>query len=428
MKELGATELRKGNRGKQSRNGVKTAQKSALQRMAGNFMGRAWWRMMLSCLTKRGDGDKMGRMRTYRVAVLAGDGIGPEVMNEALRVLSAVEEKYGFRTHRTAMPVGGAGIDVCGKALPADTLAACEAADAILFGSVGGPKWDTLPPDERPERGALLPLRRYFGLYANLRPGVCLPELTAASPLKDCLIAGGFDILCVRELTGGMYFGQPKFYGERDGELVGLDTMIYHRHEVERIGHIAFRAARGRRRKLCSVDKANVLSASVLWRDVMSELAAQYPDVQLSHMYVDNAAMQLVRHPAQFDVIVTENTFGDILTDEMAMICGSLGMLPSASLCTRGEKTFGLYEPSGGSAPDIAGKGIANPIAQILSMGMMLRHSFDLTAAADDVDRAVRSAIASGFRTRDLATGAPGERVVSTTEMGNAILRALTRP
>ena len=243
-------------------------------------------------------------------------------MHEALRVLSAVEQKYGFSTQRVERPVGGAGIDAFGKALPAETLAACEAADAILFGSVGGPKWEKLPPDERPERGALLPLRAHFGLYANLRPGVCLPELTAASPLKDSLIAGGFNILCVRELTGGMYFGQPKFYGERDGELVGLDTMIYHRHEVERIGHLAFRAARGRNRRLCSVDKANVLSASVLWRDVMSQLAAQYPDVQLSHMYVDNAAMQLVRNPGQFDVIVTENTFGDILTDEMAMICG----------------------------------------------------------------------------------------------------------
>lgn len=364
-------------------------------------------------------------MKTFRVAVLAGDGIGPEVMREALGVLDVSEEKYQFRTQRTAMPVGGAGIDACGKALPADTLAACEAADAILFGSVGGPKWDTLPPDERPERGALLPLRRHFGLFANLRPGVCLPELTAASPLKDDLIKDGFDILCVRELTGGMYFGQPKFYGEKDGEIVGADTMIYHRYEVERIGHIAFRAAQERRGKLCSVDKANVLCASVLWRDVMNELAAQYPDVQLSHMYVDNAAMQLVRNPAQFDVIVTENTFGDILTDEMAMVCGSLGMLPSASLCMRGNKTFGLYEPSGGSAPDIAGKGIANPIAQILSLSMMLRYSFGLSDAADDVNLAVRTAIANGYRTRDLFTGSANEHLVSSSEMGAVIRHAI---
>ena len=346
-------------------------------------------------------------------------------MHEALSVLSAVEQKYGFSTQRVEKPVGGAGIDACGKALPADTLAACEAVDAILFGSVGGPKWESLPPEERPERGALLPLRTHFGLYANLRPGVCLPELSAASPLKDNLIAGGFDILCVLELTGGMYFGKPKFYGERGGELVGLDTMIYHRYEVERIGHLAFCAAQKRKHRLCSVDKANVLNASILWRDVMTELSAQYPDVELSHMYVDNAAMQLVRNPGQFDVIVTENTFGDILTDEMAVICGSLGMLPSASLCTRSGRTFGLYEPSGGSAPDIAGQGVANPIAQILSVGMMLRHSFGQVQAANAIDNAVRAVISAGYRTRDLASGAQGEQVVGTSAMGEAILNAI---
>ena len=366
--------------------------------------------------------DTLPMNETKRVAVLAGDGIGPEVMREALRVLDAAEERCGFRTERREYKVGGAAIDACGKALPDETLEGCEAADAILFGSVGGPKWDTLPPDERPERGALLPLRRHFGLFANLRPGVCLPELTAASPLKDQLIAGGFDILFVRELTGGMYFGLPKFYGERDGEIIGLDTLIYHRSEVERIAHLAFRAAAGRRGKLCSVDKANVLSSSVMWRDVFTEIAPQYPEVQLTHMYVDNAAMQLVRNPGQFDVIVTENTFGDILTDEMAMICGSLGMLPSASLCNRGETTFGLYEPSGGSAPDIAGKGIANPIAQILSMGMMLRYSLGRPDAATAVDTAVRAAIAAGSRTRDLASGAPNEQLVSTSGMGDAVI------
>lgn len=364
-------------------------------------------------------------MNTYKVAVLPGDGIGPEVMDEALRVLDAVEKRFNFSTERTQCYVGGAGIDHCGKALPDETLAACEAAGAILFGSVGGPKWDSLPPAERPERGALLPLRSHFGLYANLRPGVCLPELTAASPLKENLIAGGFDILCIRELTGGMYFGQPKFYGERDGDIVALDTLIYHRYEVERIAHLAFKAAQGRGKRLCSVDKANVLTSSVMWRDVFTEIAPQYPDVELTHMYVDNAAMQLARKPGQFDVLVTENTFGDILTDEMAIICGSLGMLPSASLCVREGNTFGLYEPSGGSAPDIAGQGIANPIAQILSMGMMLRYSFGETAAADAVDAAVRRAIAAGFRTRDLYTGADSESLVSTGEMGNAIISAL---
>ncbi len=365
-------------------------------------------------------------MKTYKIAVLAGDGIGPEVMEQALRVLDAVEAKFGFTTERTSCFVGGAGIDNCGKALPDDTLAACEAADAILFGSVGGPKWDTLPPAERPERGALLPLRKHFRLYANLRPGICLAELTDASPVKNSLIPGGFDILCVRELTGGMYFGEPKFYGERDGEIVALDTLFYKRSEVERIAHVAFKAAQGRNKKLCSVDKANVLTSSVMWREVMNEIAPQYPDVELTHMYVDNAAMQLVRNPKQFDVMVTENTFGDILTDEMAIICGSLGMLPSASLGKGKDGAFfGLYEPSGGSAPDIAGKGIANPIAQILSAGMMLRYTCGETAAADAIDAAVRRVIAAGYRTGDLATGAEGEIRVGTAGMGDAIIAAL---
>ena len=364
-------------------------------------------------------------MNSYKIAVLAGDGIGPEVMNEALRVLDAVEAKFGFTTERTSCFVGGAAIDNCGKALPAETLAACEAADAILFGSVGGPKWDVLPPDERPERGALLPLRKHFGLYANLRPGICLPELVDASPVKNSIIPNGFDILCVRELTGGMYFGQPKFYGERDGEVVALDTLFYRKSEVERIAKVAFEAARGRSGRLCSVDKANVLSSSVMWRDVMNAMAPEYPDVQLTHMYVDNAAMQLVRNPGQFDVMVTENTFGDILTDEMAIVCGSLGMLPSASLCCEGDSVFGLYEPSGGSAPDIAGQGIANPIAQILSMSMLLRYTCREIAAADAVDAAVRKVIAAGYRTGDLATGAEGEIRVGTTGMGDAIIAAL---
>ena len=364
-------------------------------------------------------------MNTYKIAVLAGDGIGPEVMAEALRVLDAVEAKFGFTTERTECFVGGAGIDNCGKALPAETLAACEAADAILFGSVGGPKWDSLPPDERPERGALLPLRKHFSLFANLRPGICLPELVDASPVKNSLIPGGFDILCVRELTGGMYFGEPKFYGERDGEIIGLDTLIYKKSEVERIARVAFEAARGRNKKLCSVDKANVLASSVMWREVMNTIAAEYPDVELTHMYVDNAAMQLVRNPQQFDVMVTENTFGDILTDEMAIVCGSLGMLPSASLSHGSNTFFGLYEPSGGSAPDIAGKGIANPIAQILSMGMLLRYTCKEYAAADAVDTAVRKVIAAGYRTGDLATGAEGEIRVGTRGMGDAIIAAL---
>lgn len=367
-------------------------------------------------------------MNTYKIAVLPGDGIGPEVMEQALRVLDAAERKFSFHTERTVCYVGGAAIDHCGKALPEETLRACELADAILFGSVGGPKWDALPPDERPERGALLPLRKHFNLYANLRPGICLPELVDASPIKNSIIPNGFDILCVRELTGGMYFGEPKFYGERNGETLALDTLVYKKSEVERIAHVAFAAARGRRGKLCSVDKANVLLSSVMWREVMDAIAPQYPDVELTHMYVDNAAMQLVRNPGQFDVMVTENTFGDILTDEMAIVCGSLGMLPSASLCRNGSSTFGLYEPSGGSAPDIAGKGIANPIAQILSMAMLLRYSCRETAAANAVEEAVRRVIAAGYRTGDLCSGSTGEIPVGTTAMGDAIIAALEQP
>jgi len=372
---------------------------------------------------KGGDDVFYALMKTYKIAVLAGDGIGPEVMEQALEVLAAVEKKFQFSCELTKCYVGGAAIDNCGCALPADTLSACEAADAILFGSVGGPKWDNLPPDERPERGALLPLRKHFSLYANLRPGICMSELTNASPVKNELIEGGFDILFVRELTGGMYFGEPKFYGERDGQIMGIDTLVYYKYEVERIARVAFEAARGRGKRLCSIDKANVLSSSIMWRDTVIEMSKEYPDIELSHMYVDNAAMQLVRNPKQFDVMLTENTFGDILSDEMAVICGSLGMLPSASLCEgkQEKRFFGLYEPSGGSAPDIAGQGIANPIAQILSLSMLLRYSCLETAAADAIDEAVRKVIAEGYRTGDLATKAKGEIHVGTAAMGQAI-------
>lgn len=367
----------------------------------------------------------------YHIAVLAGDGIGPEVMAEALKVLDTVSVRFGFEVTREARYVGGAAIDALGKALPEETITACEQADAVLFGSVGGPKWEHLPPNEQPERGALLPLRKHFGLYANLRPGVCLSELTHASPLKTELIDGGFDILCVRELTGGLYFGQPRSREtEENGDIVTVDTMRYHQSEVKRIAKVAFEAARGRGKRLCSVDKANVLTNSIMWRETMIEVAKEYPDVTLTHMYVDNAAMQLVRNPKQFDVMVTENLFGDILSDEMAMICGSMGMLPSASLC-QGKKEnglfFGLYEPSGGSAPDIAGQGIANPIAQILSLSMLLRYSLGESAAADAIDQAVREVIAAGYRTGDLYTGKDGETKVNTQAMGDAIVEALKK-
>jgi len=364
-------------------------------------------------------------MHSYKIAVLAGDGIGPEVMEEAIRVLDAVQSKFGFRLELTEALVGGAAIDAAGKALPSHTIEVCEQSDAILFGSVGGPKWETLPPAEQPERAALLPLRKHFQLFANLRPARCYPNLTHASPVKEELIAGGFDVLCVRELTGGLYFGQPKGTHTENGDTVAIDTMVYKRSEIERIAHVAFQAARGRSKKLTSIDKANVLENGVLWRKTVTDLAAQYPDVQLNHLYVDNAAMQLIRNPRGFDVVLAENLFGDILSDEMAMIAGSLGMLPSASLGVRELEggRFGLFEPSGGTAPDIAGKGIANPIAQILSAAMLLRYALGQATAADAIEAAVRTAIDQGYRTGDIWS--EGTNRVGTSGMGDAVLAAI---
>jgi len=360
--------------------------------------------------------------KTFKIAVLPGDGIGPEVMAEAIRVLDLIGKNYNTVFDGTFANVGGAGIDNEGKALPQTTIDICRASDAILFGSVGGPKWETLPPDEQPERGALLPLRKIFGLYANLRPAIVFPSLTGASSLKEEVISGGFNLLVIRELTGGIYFSQPKGIEGEGRNRVGIDTMKYSVPEIERIAHVAFEAARKRGKKVCSIDKANVLSSSVLWREVVTGIARQYPDVELSHMYVDNAAMQLVRWPKQFDVILCENMFGDILSDEAAMLTGSLGMLPSASLA---EGSFGMYEPSGGSAPDIAGQGVANPIAQILSAGMMLRFSCGIVDAADAIDQAVATVLDQGYRTRDIFQNRPGEKLVNTKEMGDAIIAAL---
>jgi len=360
--------------------------------------------------------------KTYKIAVLAGDGVGPEVMAEALKVLDVIEKKFNVTFERTKANVGGAGIDNEGKALPETTVNICRASDAILFGSVGGPKWEKLPAEEQPERGALLPLRKIFGLYANLRPAIIFPSLTGASSLKEEVIEGGFNVLVVRELTGGIYFSQPKgIEGEGRGRI-GIDTLRYSVPEIERITHVAFQAAQKRGKKVCSIDKANVLSSSVLWREIVTTISREYPDVELSHMYVDNAAMQLVKWPKQFDVILCENMFGDILSDEAAMLTGSLGMLPSASLA---EGSFGMYEPSGGSAPDIAGKGIANPIAQILSTAMMLKFSFGMTDAADAIDNAVAKVLNQGFRTHDIYQQKPDEKLVNTKEMGDAIISAL---
>jgi 3-isopropylmalate dehydrogenase len=360
-------------------------------------------------------------MKTFQIAVLAGDGIGPEVMAEAHKVLGAVETKFGLKFAFTEARVGGIAIDVDGKALPEETIRVCEASDAILFGSVGGPKWESLPPSEQPERAALLPLRKHFSLFANLRPAVCFPELTHASPVRADLVAGGFNILCVRELTGGLYFGQPKYSREENGDTIAVDTMVYKKSEIERIAHVAFKAAQARDKRLTSVDKANVLENSVLWRRTLNEISKTYPDVQLSHLYVDNAAMQLIKNPRGFDVVLAENLFGDILSDEMAMITGSLGMLPSASLGLKETPTgrFGLFEPSGGTAPDIAGKGIANPIAQILSAAMMLRYALGEPAAADAIENAVKGVIQAGLRTGDIWT--EGTEKVGTSAMGEAV-------
>ncbi|MCP3953561.1 MAG: 3-isopropylmalate dehydrogenase [Desulfobacterales bacterium] len=351
-----------------------------------------------------------------KIAVLAGDGIGPEVMLEAVKVLDVVQEKYGVEFQYTYADVGGCAIDNHGRALPEETLAACEAGDSILFGSVGGPKWEKLPPEEQPERGALLPLRKHFGLYCNLRPARVYPSLAAASPLKPEIVGSGFDILCIRELTGGLYFGKPKGREGNGPEEKAFDTMVYTRREIARISKIAFEAARLRNSKVTSIDKANVLTTMVLWREVVMEVAQAYPDVQLNHMYVDNATMQLVKDPQQFDVMLCGNMFGDIISDESAMLTGSMGLLPSASL---NEDRFGLFEPAGGSAPDIAGKGIANPIAQILSAAMLLKYSFELPDAAAAIDHAVNAVLDAGIKTGDIATA--NEAPVTTSQMGDAI-------
>ena len=353
--------------------------------------------------------------KSYKIAVLPGDGIGPEVMAQAHKVLDAIEKKHGIAFERDEHDVGGIAIDNHGCPLPESTVKACEESDAVLFGSVGGPKWEHLPPNDQPERGALLPLRKHFQLFCNLRPAQIHSGLEAFSPLRADISGRGFDIVVVRELTGGIYFGQPK---GREGEgptEKAFDTEVYHRYEIERIAKIAFESARLRRKKVCSIDKANVLQSSILWREVVEEIAKDYPDVELSHMYIDNATMQLIKDPAQFDVMLCSNIFGDIISDECAMITGSMGMLPSASL---NESKFGLYEPAGGSAPDIAGKNIANPVAQILSAALMLRYSLGEETAAQDIETAVSKALSAGELTGDLAGDNPA---LSTSEMGDKI-------
>jgi 3-isopropylmalate dehydrogenase len=352
-----------------------------------------------------------------RIALLAGDGIGPEILREAVRVLDVLR-KDGLAIETEEALVGGAAHDAHGDPLPPATLELAKRADAVLFGAVGGPKYDALPRDKRPEK-AILGLRKECDFFANLRPATVFPELADASTLKPEVVSG-LDIMIVRELTGDIYFGEPRGITGAKGERMGFNTMRYTEAQIRRILHVGFRTARARGKRLCSVDKMNVLETTQLWRDIAEELAPEYPDVQLSHMLVDNCAMQLVRNPRQFDVIVTGNMFGDILSDEASMLTGSIGMLPSASLDAKGK---GLYEPIHGSAPDIAGKGVANPLATILSMAMMFRYTFGKADVAARIEKAVRAALAGGLRTADIA--AKGTKAVGTAEMGAAVVAAL---
>lgn len=357
-------------------------------------------------------------MSLKKIAVLPGDGIGPEIVAEAVKLLECLQQDFGFEMDIESAALGGAGYDQSGDPLPQETLTLCQQADAVLLGAVGGPQYDTLERDMRPERG-LLRIRTELELFSNLRPAMLYPQLASASSLKDEIVAG-LDIMIVRELTGGIYFGQPRGIRElENGERQGFNTLVYAEHEVERIARSAFDIAMLRNKKLCSVDKANVLEVSELWREVVIKVAADYPEVELSHMYVDNASMQLVRAPKQFDVMVTTNMFGDILSDTAAMLTGSIGMLPSASLDSAGK---GMYEPIHGSAPDITGKSMANPLATILSVAMMLRYSLGEAELASKIDLAVGNVLNQGFRTADIADGGNS---VSTVAMGDAVVAAM---
>ena len=358
-------------------------------------------------------------MKNYKITLLKGDGIGPEIVEQAVKVLNVQAEKHDFSIDYTDALLGGAAIDATGLPLPEETVTACKASDAVLLGAVGGYKWDTLPGNLRPEAG-LLGIRAALGLYANLRPAVIFGPLKSASPIKDEIIGDALDIMVVRELTGGIYFGE-RGRREVNGQPAAFDTEMYTVPEIQRIARVAFDVARKRNKKVTNVDKANVLESSRLWRETVLQVAEEYPDVELNHLYVDNAAMQLVRNPRQFDVIVTSNIFGDILSDEASQIAGSIGMLASASLS---DGSLGLYEPIHGSAPDIAGKGIANPLATILSAGMLLRYSLGMEKAADEIEAAV-SAVLETARTPDIWE--EGCRKVSTAEMGDLVCRLLQK-
>ncbi|WP_111947761.1 3-isopropylmalate dehydrogenase [Clostridium tetanomorphum] len=357
-------------------------------------------------------------MKEFKIAVVPGDGIGVEITEQALKILNKISEKYNTKFNCIELKAGGCAIDAYGEALPKETIEKCKQCNALFLGAIGGPKWDTLPGERRPEK-ALLKLRSELGLYANLRPAKVFDELKSASPLKDSLVEKGIDLLVVRELIGGIYFGKRGTVIE-NGTEKAYDTEAYTLEEVKRIAHVAFRSAMNRRKKVTSIDKANVLDSSRLWRKVVTEVSKEYPEVKLNHMYVDNAAMQLVKEPSQFDVILTNNIFGDILSDEASMLTGSIGMLASWSV---GQGAYGMYEPIHGSAPDIAGKNIANPLAQILSAAMMLDYSFNMTEAAKDIENAVKNVLNKGYRTPDIWT--EGMIKVGTKEMGELVLQEI---
>lgn len=355
--------------------------------------------------------------KEYKIAILPGDGIGPEVMVQACKVLNLIKKIFHLKIKLTQYDVGGIAIDNCGTPLPVKTIKGCEQSDAILFGSVGGPKWNNLDPDKQPERGALLPLRKYFNLFSNLRPNILYSGLEHLCPLNDNISHYGFNILCVRELTGGIYFGSPKGrsgYGYKEN---AFDTERYYRYEIERIANIAFKLANNRFKKVTSIDKANVQCSSLFWREIVNEVSKNYPTIKLNHMYIDNAVMQLIQKPSQFDVILCSNLFGDIISDECAALTGSIGLIPSASMNNNG---FGLYEPAGGSAPEIAGKNIANPIAQILSVALLLRYSLYQEEAASMIENAVIKTLKKGLFTEDLLYNNITQKI-STCEMGDAI-------
>ncbi|XBC40722.1 MAG: 3-isopropylmalate dehydrogenase [Buchnera aphidicola (Nurudea yanoniella)] len=360
--------------------------------------------------------------RKYKISVLPGDGIGPEVMREGYKILQVLRQNFNIDIQTQEYDVGGIAIDKYGTALPQDTIDGCKNSDAILFGSVGGPKWNKLPSCLQPERAALLPLRKYFNLFANLRPSQLYPGLEQLSPLRPDIIKGGFNILCVRELTSGIYFGIPKGTRYKNSRKYSFDTELYYEFEIERIAHIAFKLASGRKCNLTSIDKANVLDTSVLWRETVNKVAINYPQVKLSHLYIDNAVMKIISDPKSFDVILCSNLFGDIISDECAIISGSLGLLPSASL---NEEEFGLYEPAGGSAPDIQGKNVANPISLILSISLLMRYSFKLDFIADTIDSVIYEVLSLGYRTKDISNS--NYKFVSTSEIGDVISKLLSR-